>query len=174
LNQKRNKTKLLALNNLIFYIILSAIVSDPVILNKLSSEWNSICKNAFLLFDKDNSKTVQKLWMQHFGSYGDSDKKNLSASNYQELTMLYTDRYFSKCTREGAILHARTNTPTYMYYLTYKGDVSIGHGLASSKGKYPVILEIVREWLKMNIYKFLGWQPIDYGEYSKNLSLIIS
>jgi hypothetical protein len=112
--------------------------------------------------------------------------------DYQLLTDMYSDRYFFGCTRreksldtlflnylrlfeikvcslfmftgEAAKFHSM-NSPTYLYFMKYQSGMSFGHGISCSKGRFPVILELLFTYVKENFYKnILGWPVHDYGK----------
>ncbi|KAG4074888.1 hypothetical protein HA402_009313 [Bradysia odoriphaga] len=85
--------------------------------------------------DEQKAKLIRKFY---FGN-----NKNIASkaflSNY---TNLFSDRFFMVANHQHAKLYS-SHAPIRLYYYTHQGDFSLGRIMASSQGRFPLIVNVV-------------------------------
>ncbi|CAL8080993.1 unnamed protein product [Orchesella dallaii] len=138
------------------------LVGAPPLLKRLDTDWDNVASSAFLLFRND-SQTFRKVRTSYFGE----QNKEITIADYEPLTNLIGDRFFSIPARDAALLHAKlSGAPTYLYYFKERVDDSIGHFLStlSDDSWMPRWLQLVTDVARRRFYEFLDWEIQDFGK----------
>jgi len=104
------------------YIFFVGILVDEKLTSELREDfWNIL---PLTLMYKDTALDVDAVSKQIDAFYLNSQP--VGNASLTGLTNLFSDRYFTHCTRRAALLHSRIHEgkPVYMYLFTYRGKQS--------------------------------------------------
>ncbi|ODM98999.1 Venom carboxylesterase-6 [Orchesella cincta] len=139
-------------------------------LSELNENWSQVAPKTFLLYNEDPSLS-EKIRKYYFGSTAAVGKsgnevkgsKKIGMGDLESMTNLYSDRYFTGCVKDAATFHAQY-APVYLYYFTYKQDISYGYILENTPGRIPVDFEVLFGYVKLMLLRHvLKWEVNDYG-----------
>lgn len=188
-NHNRCCSILFLVNNFLFVFFINShavILPHEDKLSELNEKWSQVAPKTFLLYNSnpDLSEKVRKFYFgtkqttkdapnEIKGNKPSTKRPQIGWDDLEGLTNAYSDRYFIGCVRDAAILHAK-HAPTYLYYYTYKPEISYGYIQETVHGYVPVQLEIIFGYLKFRLYRdVLKWDINDYGKHDKNTSSLL-